>query len=351
LLDTAFASGIIAFVLAFDFIRVNVMKKNLRIAGILVMLAGLGIGVIVAIPYFQVEDEKPKTIKPKSEPIAALPKKELPKKPPTVKIDPVKLTKFEKKTPAIPAPVEKKVEPEPKKTETIKPPAKVEPTPKKEGNQRPIAKIIQLGDDLVKLNDPDGEYTVKPLSQGKELKLIGTIKTLKIEGLNERSTLDAVDLVAEEIIFMGNINGGSKALLGKTKTLKIRDVNDQSLLDASAAEAAAIQLEGAVNSNSIVKLQAGKGSIEILGEINDRSQIDIVAADGKVLFRSRGRRQRRCEADDPGARGRIRRRDQRQPNASQSNVDERRLLEVPPTEQRRPSELQQGRRERSKPAH
>src|SRR5205807_1722480 len=109
-----------------------------------------------------------------------------------------------------------------------------------------------------------GEYTVKPLARGKEIELIGVIKTLTIAGLSERSAIDATKLVADEIIFTGNVNGGSKVTLGKTRTLHTREVNDASVLDASASEAREVIVAGSVNSGSTVKLGAAKGSIEFL---------------------------------------------------------------------------------------
>ena len=45
------------------------MKRDLFLVGILVALAGVGIGVIVLLPAWQNDDETPKTIKPKPEPI------------------------------------------------------------------------------------------------------------------------------------------------------------------------------------------------------------------------------------------------------------------------------------------
>ena len=45
------------------------MKRDLFLAGILVALAGVGVGGIVFLPNWQNDDEKPKTIKPKPEPI------------------------------------------------------------------------------------------------------------------------------------------------------------------------------------------------------------------------------------------------------------------------------------------
>jgi hypothetical protein len=275
------------------------MKKDLLIAVSLVLLAGFGIGVVVVLPSLQKDDDTPKTIRPKPEPIALLPKKEDTKKPvDRARKEPLKPGVNEKKKGETKTPIEKTAESKNQKSVEKKALANAEPEPKKkdegppqpinEDPKRPIAKIIRLGDDLIKLNDPGGEFTLKPMHKGMRIELIGKIKTLNIAAVNDRSVLDVSGLVAEEIIFTGNINSGSKVLLGQARTLKIRAVNDRSLLDASALEARDIHLEGAVNSGSTVKLHALKGSVEFFGEVNDRSQIDIAAPGGKVVFKSRG---------------------------------------------------------------
>lgn len=293
------------------------MKKNLLIGTLLVVLAGLGIGVIAVLPPLQDDNKKPVTIKPKT--IAELPRKEEPKKPvEPAKKKVVQVAQNEIKPPKKDVPIvngnsttnEKKIDAEPKQNEEKKTPAKIEPEPKKvdvtpepkkievkietkvevkvDPKKTPVTKIIVLGDDLIKLNDPDGEYTVKSLHGARKLELIGRIKTLKIADINERSTLDLKGLIAEEVIFLGNINSGSKVILGQTKSLKIRDLNDHSLLDASAAEASVILFTGAINSGSTVKLHAPKGSVEFLGAIPHGAQIEIMAPEGKVVFKSRG---------------------------------------------------------------
>src|SRR3954451_1520551 len=84
----------------------NAMKRDLYLAGILVVLAGVGIAAIVWLPAWQTEDDAPKTIKPKPEPIVL--KKEETKKP----VVPVKVAAVKAKK-GIP-PLEKKIKPEPK---------------------------------------------------------------------------------------------------------------------------------------------------------------------------------------------------------------------------------------------
>ncbi len=277
------------------------MKKDLLAALLFVAIACLGIGGVFCWQFMQPEDDKITTIKPTPEKIAQLPKAEEPKKiaaipkyptrvavniekkarpekdeTPVKKIDDKAPVKAEPKKKAEEAPPEKKIEPKKLPVE-----AKVEP------KKLLTAKVIAIGNDI-KLNDPDGEYSLKTINGGEKFTLQGKIKTLTIRGLNEKSTLDATLLDADEIVFTGNVNSGSTVLLGKARTLKIRDFNDHATLDASALDAKEISLIGAVNGGSILRLHAPKGSVEIFGEINDQAQIDIVAPDGKVVFKGRG---------------------------------------------------------------
>ena len=68
------------------------MKRDLLIAGVLVVCAGLGICIVLMWPGLQIEDETPKIVKPRPEPVALMPKKEVPKKPTEpARKEPVKL--------------------------------------------------------------------------------------------------------------------------------------------------------------------------------------------------------------------------------------------------------------------
>ena len=278
------------------------MKKDLLIAAGLVILAALGVGLIVVLPFLQKEDEQITLAKPRPEPIAELPTNpDPPRRKEPVKKGPVKLAWNEKKKGETKAPkIVVEPVPEPKKEPEVKkdlepkkePEPKKDIEPKKEPEKKavvkiePKVKVIEF-DPLTFLNNPDGEYTVKPLYRGKQIELIGKIKTLKIASLSENSVIDASKLVAEEIIFLQDVNN-SRVILGKTQKLTIRDVNDKSVVDASAAEASVIILAGSINSRSTVKLHAPKGTVEIVGQVNDHSRVEIVAPNGNVLFKNQG---------------------------------------------------------------
>jgi len=254
------------------------MKTDLLVGGFFIVLAALGLGGVVVYTSWTPEVSGPQTIRPKLEPIAEFKKKAAE----PVKREPVKVVAVESK----PEPLPKTMDENPKalvKTDLEPlPPPKIEP--KKEmklpdpplEKKPPTVKAITLGN-VTKLNDPDGEYVVKTMTGGQEITLLGKIKTLKIDSVNERSVLDATRLDAEEIVMTGDINSGSKVLLGKAHTIKIRSLNDQSLLDASEMDAENVLLTGGVNSRSTLKLHVPKGSIVIDGEINGDAQVEIVA--------------------------------------------------------------------------
>ena len=271
------------------------MKRDFLIALALVLVAGTTIGVLALIAHFYMPEDTTETIKPRTEPVVQLSKKEEPKKfeprviPPAKKIAEKRIEKKEEpkveaKKPTAPV---KEDRGEPKVEPKVEP--KIEPKiePKKEVKPAINPKVIVLDPD-VKINDPDGEFRVDTLNKGKKLVLQGKVKTLIIRGANGGSFLDASLLEAHEIVIAGNINSGATVKLGKAMSLKIADVNDRSVIDASLTQAHSILLAGAINGGSTVKLSAApNGSVVIAGEVNDRGQLEIDAPEGKVLLNSR----------------------------------------------------------------
>ena len=285
------------------------MKRDLLIGGFFILLAALGLGGVLLFTAWANDSTEPQTIPPKTEPIAEFNKNAAE----PAKTERVKIVVIEKK----PEPEPKKIEEPPKvlpKTAPEPPPAKVEPKIelKKEEKRpdpplekkQPAVKAIVLGN-VTKLSDPDGEYVVKTMQGGQEITLLGKIKKLVIQGVNERSLVDATRLDADEIVLAGDINSGSKVLLGKARTLKIRSINDQSLLDASDLNAQNVVLTGAVNSRSTLKVHAPKGSVEIAGEINDQAKIEIIAPGGNGDAAVNGGAQLRIVAQSLELRGAV----------------------------------------------
>lgn len=125
-----------------------------------------------------------------------------------------------------------------------------------------LALSIANGQEL-RVNRPDGEFTVPPLGRGQRLKLIGKVKTLKVNLVEGRAILDASHLEASEIIVQ-------------------RGVNDESSLRLNAP-AGTVVFEGQVNSASQVTVNAPKGKVLFTDAVNDNSRLDITASD--VEFR------------------------------------------------------------------
>ncbi|MBI2804892.1 MAG: hypothetical protein HYX68_07925 [Planctomycetes bacterium] len=260
------------------------MKTNLLIASVLVVLAVATIGVILALPFINREEDPSKTVKPRPEPIVAL-KKEKSKRP--VKKEPVQVAVLKKKPDGITPPPKKTVEPEPKKQIETKVPEKKpdekKTGPKKDDKQPALTKVLILGENI-RLRDPDGDFTLKPLNKGKAI-LLGKVKRLTIEGINNQAHVDTTELEVEEIVFTGAVNGGS-VKLGSVKTLHVAAVNAKAVLDASASAASEVVISGNVNSASRVMLSAPAGKVLLHGEINGGAQVEINAPGGKVRVRS-----------------------------------------------------------------
>jgi hypothetical protein len=94
-----------------------------------------------------------------------------------------------------------------------------------------------------RIDEPDADYRVAPLAGGSVVVLNGRVRTLFIEGLDTRSTLDASGLQAKEIIVSGKIDG-----------------------------------------RSTVRLNAPGGRIEVHGKTEGDSRVEIVATGGTIVF-------------------------------------------------------------------
>jgi outer membrane biosynthesis protein TonB len=148
---------------------------------------------------------------------------------------------------------------EPKKPDPPQPPAVADKKPQPR-EQDPFF------DEVEQINNPDGEHTVQTLNDGTKLKLKGKVGTLKINGLNGGSVLDALHLEAKEIIITGGVNGESLLRLNapQGKVIFRADINGSSLVQVFAPD-------GVVIFGNPDK-QPGQGS-----QINGESQLDIVA--------------------------------------------------------------------------
>lgn len=284
------------------------MKKDLLVAGVLVALASVG---IVGVWWWQSQlppDDGQRTLKPKTEAIAAKPiepkKAPAPPKKLPVQVATLPTPKEEKKAPIDlplekrPTPAEEKkapiaAEPPKKKEEPIaksepKENPKVEPKVAEKPEKKKTRPRVLAIDNVIHINDPDGEFIVETINGGQTIILAGKVKTLKIAGLNEGSTLDATRLQSEAIVFLGSVNSASKVLLGTAQTLKLRDVNERSLIDGSSLSARDIEVAGALNGGATLKLHAPDGTIALHGDINDNAQVHLIAKNAEFLGNANG---------------------------------------------------------------
>jgi hypothetical protein len=94
-----------------------------------------------------------------------------------------------------------------------------------------------------RIDEPDADYRVGPLSGGSTVVLNGRVRKLFIESIDTRSTLDAAALQAKEIIISGKIDG-----------------------------------------RSTVRLTAPGGQIEVHGKVDGESRVEIVAIGGSIVL-------------------------------------------------------------------
>jgi hypothetical protein len=238
------------------------MKKDLLIGGFLVVFACLGIGAVILLLNSPQDENLPKTVLPKTEPVVYLPSKvvkEKPKEPIKVRRIPIKPQPHQKQAEVLPA-VEKAP---PKENGKSQEPIKLVKTEPQKLNA--TWDVISLGD-IVKINNPAMDYEVK-LMNGREITLLGKVKSLTLHGANVNAVIDASELRAQEVILTGAVDGGSRVKLW--------------------APEGTVLINGAIRGRSHVEIQAPGGKVVVKGNappiINGESRLSIVARDVELL--------------------------------------------------------------------
>jgi hypothetical protein len=86
----------------------------------------------------------------------------------------------------------------------------------------------------VNINQPDGQYVLPNLDNGRSVKLVGRVKTLRLNSINN-ATLDASELQVREIIVAGTINGGSRVRLSAPDgKVTVQEINGRSTVEIRA---------------------------------------------------------------------------------------------------------------------
>jgi hypothetical protein len=141
----------------------------------------------------------------------------------------------------------------------------------------------QPGMELVRLLEPEGEYTLPPLLKGATVRLMGQIKTLKVASLNGGSALEILQLRAQEILFLGAINDGSRVTLQVPQArLVIPEISGKSRVDIRNL-AGRVSIER-INGESLVSITAKE--VDLPGSVTGMSSISAtITREGRLHFK------------------------------------------------------------------
>jgi len=124
-----------------------------------------------------------------------------------------------------------------------KPPAAPAPAEEKVGGRPVLPQEIVISHGVMRIDSPEGEYFVEPISGAVQVILRGKVKTLRIGSLGGEAFLDAGGLEAQKIVFAGAIGGQAKA-----------------------------------------RVSAANGFVEFRGPVSGEPRVYVDAAGGKVTF-------------------------------------------------------------------
>jgi hypothetical protein len=172
----------------------------------------------------------------------------------------------------------------------LKPPVIVPPPPvvakpgELFGPPDKLKRAVVLNETL--LNDPNGEYVLPGLQDGKMLKLMGKVKRLRITAqLTGRSSLDASQLEAQEIILEHGIYNEATVKFNAPKgTVELRSqVSGKANLSINAP-LGTVTFKNAVSNDSKLTLTAGR--LDFQERIANNVQIDAtLTAGGQLKFK------------------------------------------------------------------
>ncbi len=147
-------------------------------------------------------------------------------------------------------------------------PVVAKPNPAVVAKQDPnVPRLPLLQNGVLELNQPNGEFKLPPLNQGRTLKITGQIKTLRLSSINDGATLDATGLRVETILMDGGVNGRS--------TVKL------------AAPKGRVHLRGSINGESTVSIDAPDGVVILSGPTGSSKDVDIVNGESKLKIVTR----------------------------------------------------------------
>jgi hypothetical protein len=130
-----------------------------------------------------------------------------------------------------------------------------------------VPRLPMLQNGVLDLNQPGGEFKLPSLNQGRTLKIVGQIKTLRLTSINDGATLDATGLRVETILMDGGVNGRS--------TVKL------------AAPKGRVHLRGSINGESTVTIDAPDGVVILSGPNGSSKDVDIINGESKLKIVTR----------------------------------------------------------------
>jgi hypothetical protein len=128
--------------------------------------------------------------------------------------------------------------------------------PPKDGGKRVDAKIKIIADGVLRtiaIDKVDGEYRLPVLNKGAVVKLVGKVKTLRVEYVTG-ATLDASELSAGDIAFVSGINNGAQVKLKGLTSVTVPFIDTRSDVDI-ACPGGRVQI-GWINGSAQVSLVA-----------------------------------------------------------------------------------------------
>jgi multidrug efflux pump subunit AcrA (membrane-fusion protein) len=147
------------------------------------------------------------------------------------------------------------------------------------------AKIRIVADGVLRtinIDKPDGEYRLPTLNNGAQVKLSGRVKTLRVDHISG-GTLDASELVAGDIIFIGGINNSAKVKVNAQSSVTVPFIDTRSEVDI-ASPGGKVQV-GWINGSAQVSVVAREFTLRDYLDGKDTKVTATLTAAGRFQFR------------------------------------------------------------------
>lgn len=147
------------------------------------------------------------------------------------------------------------------------------------------AKIRIVADGILRtinIDKPDGEYRLPTLNNGAQVKLSGRVRTLRVDHISGGS-LDASELTADDIIFIGGINNSAKVKVNAQSSVTVPFIDTRSEVDI-ASPGGKVQV-GWINGSAQVSVVAREFTLRDYLDGKDTRVTATLTAAGRFQFR------------------------------------------------------------------